>query len=708
MVNHQTGCYRIVFGKEAVFTSNKKPYREFVMSSRKVIWYDFDDFRFDAEARRLFKNGVPVTLPPKTVQTLLVLLEHAGETVEKDEIYNRLWTDSFVEEGNLTQHIYLLRKNLGQGDTGQTYIETVARHGYRFTAEVKTVHAEIMVEVEAKAPDRIDAGDSALRITESAPEKKTETNGYLPKNEVQLNGNKEIVENERISETAAAPQNEKTSFRFVKFLPLAFVLLLAVGLGSYFYLAGSRTNPAIKSIAILPFKVIGEENPDEHLGLGMTDAIITRLSNLKQIPVRPTSAVFGFAGAGGAPEKIGRDLQVDAVLEGTIQQSKGWVRVSVRLIKVETGETLWADKFDGPAAHIFKVQDDISKKVVDSLALKLTPVQEQNIKKRATESTAAYDAYVLGIYFWNKRTKDALQKAEKYFLRAIELDPNYAQAYAGLADTYNMLAFNRFVPLTEVGEKAKNAALKAVQLDETVAEGHLALAQVQFAYEKNAEAGVESLERAIELAPFSATAHLRYGWRKIAEFRLDEAEREMRLAQEYDPLSPTHNLALCNILIFGRKYNEAAKFCEQALEIDRNAPGGRISLAEVYLFSGKTGRSLELAAEEVQKNPDDLYAQGFLAYVNARSGNLKEAVEIADRLKEKAENMPVIYIDLALTNYVCGRRAETFEILKKALEIKVVNRTNLVFDPKFDEIKKDAEFTDLMKQNDFPLSPPQL
>jgi TolB-like protein len=488
---------------------------------------------------------------------------------------------------------------------------------------------------------------------------------------------------------------------------------LIAGGGAYIYFANFQTKPVngaedrkIKSIAVLPFKLIGEESANKHFGLGMTDAIITRLSKLKQIPVRPTSAIFRFDGVETMPVNVGRELQVDAILEGTVQHGGTWMRVSVQLIKVETGETIWAENFDGEYTHIFNFQDKISAKVADSLALNLSPNQEQNIKKRATENTDAYEAYVLGIYFWNKRTKEGLQKAEQYFLRAVELDPQYAQAYAGLADTYNMLVFNRFAPLAEVGEKAKTAALKAVELDDMVAESHMALAQVQFVYEKNKKAGIKSLERAIELSPYNATARLRYGWQMFGESRVGDAEREMRLAQEYDPLSPTNNVALCNILIYARKYDEAIKYCEKGLEIDRKVPGGRISLAEVYLLSGKNEQALVLASEEVKENPDDLYPQGFLGFVHARSGNTKEAVEIADRLSVAAEKNPVLYTDLALIDYTVGRKNEAFEKFNKAIEKKVVSRSVIIYDPKLDEIRADSGFSDLLKQYGLTLNPP--
>jgi Flp pilus assembly protein TadD len=206
------------------------------------------------------------------------------------------------------------------------------------------------------------------------------------------------------------------------------------------------------------------------------------------------------------------------------------------------------------------------------------------------------------------------------------------------------------------------------------------------------------LERAIELSPYNATTRLRYGWLMLRLNRLADAEREMRLAQEYDPLSPIYNLALCNILIFARKYDEAAKFCEQSLELDRNVPGGRISLAEVYVLSGKNEQALALAVEDTQANPDDLYSQSILGYIQARAGNLEKAIEITDRLRPKVENEPLIYMDLALTNYIIGRKNAAFEILKKGLEKKAITRINHAYDPKFDEIKKDAQFIELMKQ----------
>ena len=686
------------------------------MSSRKVIWYEFDNFRLDVETQRLLKNGVPVTLSPKTFQTLFILVENAGETVEKDEIYNKLWSNSFVEEGNLTQHIYILRKSLRQSLSGQSYIETVARRGYRFTAQVKTVHAEISVESQAQAGknERRENNQSVSFPKESKVAKEAQRlNDDFFNSDFQVNG-KKARRNGQPVPPSYAPQVDKTKFQIGKWLPAALLLLFTVSIGSYIYFANFQTKPInnvedrkIKSIAVLPFKVIGEESTNnEYLGLGMTDAIITRLSKLKQIPVRPTSAIFSFAGAETTPVKFGRDLQVDAILEGTVQRNGAWIRVSVQLIKVDTGETIWAENFDGEYTHIFNVQDKISAKVVDSLALNLSPNQEQNIKKRATENTGAYEAYVLGIYFWNKRTEEGLQKAERYFLRAIELDPHYAQAYAGLADTYNMLAYNRFVPLAEVGEKAKAAALKAVELDDISAESHMALAQVQFAYEKNNKAGIKSLERAIELSPYNATARLRYGWRMVGEFRLNDAEREMRLAQEYDPLSPTNNVALCNILIYARKYDEAIKYCEKGLEIDRKVPGGRISLAEVYLLSGKDEQALVLASEEVKENTNDLYYRGFLGFVEARLGNTKEAVEIAARLSLAAEKNPVLYTDLALINYTVGRKIEAFEKFNKAIEKKVVSRSTIIYDPKLDEIKEDNRFSDLIKRYGLTLNPP--
>ena len=683
------------------------------MLSRKVIWYDFDNFRLEVETRRILKDGVQLMLSPKAFQILHILVERAGETIEKDELYNRLWADSFVEEGNLTQHIYLLRKNLGQSPSGQSYIETVARHGYRFTAEVKTVQAEISIDLPLEAPAKSEVSGPASPVEAAEPAESVKSPGHSAVPNIPINGSKISAKDEHFQRPVNELQIEQPKFKDRKLIFLTFLSLLLVGLaaGSYFYipdLSIKRLRGAedrkIKSIAVLPFKEIGNEGEDKHLGLGMTDAIITRLSKLKQIPVRPTSAIFPFVGAETAPVKAGRDLDVDAVLEGTVQQGGSWVRVSVRLIVVESGETVWAEKFDGEYTHIFKVQDNISAKVVESLALSLAPGEEQTVKKRTTDNLEAYQAYTLGIFFWNKRTRDGLQKAERNFLRAIALDPEYALAHAGLADTYNMLVYNRFVPLREVGERAKAAALKAVELDETAAEAHLALAQVQFSFDKNFEAGKKSLERAIELAPYSATARLRYAWLMLSEFRLDRAEEEMRLAREYDPLSANNNLALCNILILGRKYEEATRFCEQSLELDRHVPGGRNGLAEAYLFSGKDAQALALVSEEFKENTGDFYSLASVGFIYARLGHSKEALDIAGRLKIEAQKTPTLYLDLAVLNYAVGRKNEALENFTTALEKKSFSRRTFIYDPKFDELKADALFSDLVRQHGLVLN----
>jgi TolB-like protein/DNA-binding winged helix-turn-helix (wHTH) protein/Flp pilus assembly protein TadD len=666
--------------------------------SQRVLCYDFDDFRLEPETRRLLKEGVPVPLSAKTFQTLLILVEQSGKTVEKGEIYERLWGDSFVEEGNLTQQIYVLRKVLGQ-----SYVETVARHGYRFTAEVKPISAELLIDDTIDSA-RVANGHQAYAVSESTIEAEPGSNGISHVGAIVSNGHGELRLGTRPGTAARGVGSKNATSLSGKSVIYGLLILMTFGLASYLYLSRSSTSTAdavsdskIKSIAILPFISIGGADADDQLGLGMTVAVITRLSALKQIPVRPTSAVFRFVGTEAMPEAAGRDLQVDAVLEGTVQRGGDWVRVSVRLIRVATGKTIWAETFDGKYTHIFQIQDTISARLVDSLAPNLSPNREPNSDRRATDSVEAYQAHTLGVYFWNKRTKEALKKAEQYFSRAIELDPSYAQAYAGLADTYNMLAYNRFVPHGEVNEKAKAAAVKAIELDETVAEGHMALAHVQLAYERNNAAGLKSLERAIELSPYNASVRIRYGWVMVNEGRLEDAEREMRLGQSYDPLSPTYNLALGNVLLMARKYDEAEKFCERGLEIDRNVPGGRISLAEVSVLSGKTEKALALATEETHAHPDDLYAQGILAYVQARAGDTKSATEIADRLRTQAEKEPAIFMDLVLTNYAIGRKDIALTLLKEAMSKRAISRVNHTYDPKFDPMRVDPQFAELLK-----------
>src|SRR5205823_10999699 len=267
----------------------------------------------------------------------------------------------------------------------------------------------------------------------------------------------------------------------------------------------------VDSIAVLPFAPLGQDMDDELLGLGMADAVIGRMSNLKQLVVLPTSAVSKYKGPASDPLAAGRALKVDAILSGTIQRSRDKVRVTVQLVNVASGRTIWSEKFDQTFTDIFGVQDSISDNVVRSLAINLTADEQKHLGKHYTTNVAAYDSYLMGLYFWSTRSKEGLEKAIDYFEQAVQKDPNFALAYALMADCYYLEIFYAYNPAPNAVSNAKAAADRALLLDDSLAEAHVASAMVH-SLQHQLHPAMESLRRALELNPNLATAHLRYAW----------------------------------------------------------------------------------------------------------------------------------------------------------------------------------------------------
>ena len=423
------------------------------MTKGQTHSYEFGPFTLDPAKRLLLRGVEPVPLQPKAFDTLLLLVDRRGEMLAKEELISRLWPDSFVEESNLSQTVYVLRKALGRDEAGSEYIKTVPKRGYQFVADVR------------------DRGDTPReedpRLRAAAGESEMNTAARDAANDVPGAGTIESTK------AHAAGGSWKLT------LPVLISAVLAVGLSviGYRWFASRAETPAeVKSIAVLPFKPLAAGDRDESLELGMADTLITRLGSLRQVVVRPISAVRGYTDLGKDPAEAGRELRVDAVLDGSLQRDRSRVRVTARLVRVENGGTLWSGTFDENFTDIFFVQDSISARVAQSLSLRLSGEEELRLARRDTRNTEAYLLYVKGRYFWNKRTPDGLQKGAEHFQQAIDLDGSYALAYSGLADSYFSLGSNQWVPVKEARTKGLEAARLAVQLDPALAEARTSLA----------------------------------------------------------------------------------------------------------------------------------------------------------------------------------------------------------------------------------------
>ena len=413
------------------------------MSQDKNLRYEFDDFSFDVKTETLYYRGVLLPLTRKARQVFLILVQSANRTVEKDEIYNQIWTDSFVEEANLTQYIYLLRKCLSGNSGGEnSYIETISGQGYRFNASVSEVFVAEIDETGAAEPEvaRITKTNGHLKSAGEQTEHNPVAENQFDRMEKlsEIDNFEPLIEKFKVASGNLQIVEKRNYPRRFGGAAAAAVLLIAAAFFFYrFYTAAPAEINQINSLAVLPFTIVGEETANDKLGLGMADAVITRLSKLQTIAVRPTSAVFRYTDRPATNSAgAGRELGVDSVLEGTVQHDEKTVRVSVRLIKVADGKTLWAENFNEKFSDIFSVQDLISEQVAETLSLKLNNQQESLLVSRETANAEAFQPYQPGNYFWNLRGKDDLQKAVVYFRKAAQLDPNYARAYAALAGTY--------------------------------------------------------------------------------------------------------------------------------------------------------------------------------------------------------------------------------------------------------------------------------
>lgn len=668
------------------------------MSQDKNLKYEFDDFSFDVNAETLDFKGVSLPLTRKARRVLLILLQNANQIVEKDEIYNQIWTDSFVEEANLTQYVYLLRKSLSEHSAEQhSYIETIPGHGYKFCGEVREIS---VTEIDENVAAEKDVFEIA------------KTNGHLKTAENLFHQSEQMTEIDRFelpkidnSKVETDKFQTRKNINYPLWLGIFTAVLFAAAAVFFYYFtfAPLPENDKINSLAVLPFTIVGAENSDDKMGLGMADAVITRLSKLQIIPVRPTSAVFRYTDRPAANSaEAGRELGVESVLEGTVQRDEKSVRVSVRLIKVADGKTLWAENFNEKFSDIFSVQDLISARVAETLSLKLNSRQQLLLADHNTSNIEAFDAFQLGNYYWNRRSKEDLQKSIEYFQMATRLDPNFARAYGALADSYAMLGYYRFADQNEMSEKTLVNAQKALALNSELPEPYLALGAVDV-FKKNFAAAQVKIERAVALAPYNSSARHRYGVVLMFSGKLDESIKQMRLAQEYDPLSPTINKSLCGSLIFSSNYSEAVGYCEKAVKISPDTPGTRVSLAYAYFVNKRYDEAFEQMNLAGQNEYEAANVTSTLAYYYARMGRRAEAEKIYAELKKEVEKEPNYVIDLTVIGYWLGKKDEAlkyYEQMLKLPDFPVDFEILYAYDPMWQEIKSDPDFNKIYQRSD--------
>lgn len=659
--------------------------------------YEFEEFRLDTAHLMLYRGENEIALPPKAVETLLTLVERRGEILSKDELMETIWTDSIVEEGNLAQYLHLLRKTLGKTSEGKPFIETLRRRGYRFNAEVSVrdflPEAKSENTNQSSAPFQSPTKGGAVR--EATSGKVVALADWRQE--------AEIVEEKSLP--AMLPAEELSTSERKKNLPAAAIgfLILALAFSAFvrFRSEVPAKNQPIKTIAILPFKSLAAENRDEVLETGMADTLIARLGGNREIVVRPLSSVRKFGNLEQDSLAAGRALDVESVLDGSVQRSGDKIRVNVRLVKVADGTTLWAGTFDEKFTDIFAVQDAISKRVASALALRLSGDEQARLEKRSTDNAEAYAFYMRGRNHFFKITPSEIRKAIGFYEQAIAADPNYALAYAAIADAYRTQAIAAHAPSREVCPKAKALATRALEIDESLADAHVALGWVEFFYDWDWANAERRLKRAIELAPNNSEAHRAYAHLLSVLGRHDEAIAEGKRARELAPLTLITAALEGQFLFYAGRLDEATDRLNKTLELDPNFWVAHNALGRVYTLQGRYDDAISVLtkAKKIAGGSNEPVTQ--LGYALAKSGRRSEAQASSKELESFARQNYVPMYFLAIIYCGLGEREKTLNYLETSLAEREVQMTFLKVDTRWDWLRGEPRFVDLMRRMNF-------
>src|SRR6266851_1045590 len=599
-------------------------------------FYEFDQFRLDVTERLLMHEGTPLALPPKAFDILLALVRQSGHVLEKRELIETVWPDTFIEENNLTQYISALRKALGDDRHGQRYIETVARRGYRFLAPVR--------QVQDEGPELILENRTRVRVVVKEEKEEREE-------EITVRLDKSPVSNlaQRFHSNA-----------FARYLLVSFVLIAVVG-SVYFVQTRLRqpqalalAKPGIHSIAVLPFRPSGAGETDQYLGLALAHDLSTRLIE-NQIGSLPITAGYRYLDDQSDPVKAGRELSVDAVFFGQLQKSGKRITINANLLKVSDGSSIWTRSFEDDSHNVFALQDSIASAVTQVLSPEANADEKKPPPRRETENVDALEAYETGRFYLNKRTAEAIHLSVGYFERAITEDSNYSLAYVGLSEAY---AYD-----IENWKNAEAKALKALEINKSLGEAHATIGFVHMFWLWDWEVAEREFKRALELSPNYATTHQWYGIYLAARGRMLEAKEEMRNALELDPFSVPINADMGQMFYFSQEYDQAIDQCQKAIAMDPEFLNAHFFLYPAYTERGMYDRAVAeyfkiqklaggnqlyspAAEESLRKGYAEAGIRGFwksrLSFLEKRSRDVLVLAEYCARLGDKERALSLL------------------------------------------------------------------
>jgi DNA-binding winged helix-turn-helix (wHTH) protein/TolB-like protein/Tfp pilus assembly protein PilF len=615
--------------------------------------FEFGEFVLATKERLLLCGGDPVPLTAKALDLLIVLVRRSGHLVSKDELLREVWPDTLVEEVNLSVNISALRKALERG-SGNGMILTVPKCGYRFVAPVKTT-----------------GGAPVLVLRENAAGKAS-GRARLPGAAVRR----------------GAP------------LIAAALVCAAIGIAALWRKGPDNAVMPSRSIAVLPFSA--ETLQNSYLADGLTEATINGLAQVRSLRVAPRTNAFRYKGPQVHPADAGHELGVTAVVTGSVSQQDDKLRIQVDLIDVARDAQVWGALYEGDASELVHIQTRIAQDLSRELHIPLSGEESKRLARQVTESADAYRAYLQGRYDWNLRSEEGLKRGIKGFERAVDIDPGFAAAYSGLADSYAALGYLSYIAPAEAFPLAKLHALTALKLDGSLAEPHASLGYVKMYFEWDWPGAETEFRRAIELDPTYAATHQWYSIYLLAAGRAEEAVREIQLARERDSLSLPINTDLGFHYYYTRRYDEAVKQLKFVLEMKEDFPSAHLWLGRSYQELGRFEDSLNEFRAVEKSLPDwpvSIAARGF---VEAAAGRHAEAQQTLAGLKRLSGDRFVTSYGVALVYAGLGQNDEAFTWLNRAFDERSHWLVWLRLDPRWNGLRPDPRFAELVSRMRFP------
>ena len=608
-------------------------------------FYGFGCFRLDPAGRVLFRGDQAIPLPPKAADTLLLLVENAGNVVEKEELLTHVWRDTCVEDGSLTRTIFILRKALEGGAPGQQYIATIPKRGYRFSVPVRLVE-DPTPGLESKPPSPSTSSHKARRT--------------------------------------------------------ALTLVIGALLAAFFFLTRwfperSHEPTGKRMIAVLPFQNLTGDPAQEFVADGLTEEMITQLGalNHEQLGVIARTSAMSYKGSRKSVDQIGRELGVNFVLEGSLRRWGDRVRISAQLIQTHDQTHLWAQNYETDAGDVLRLQSDVAESVAREISVTLTP-GARRVASVARIDPQVHELCLRGRYEWNKRTGAGLKQAISYFQEAIRRDPTYAPAYAGMADAYAVLPYFSEASPNETFPKATVAAEHALQLDETLAEAHATLGLVEGTY-LNLAAAERQYMRALELNPNYATAHHWYSFCLWTMNRQNDALNELERARRLDPLSLIIYADEARTLLAIHESDGAINLLKAAIHMDPTFAEAHRVLAVAYVQKAELSQAVAEARRGVELDPNDMQ-QATLGYVDGMADNTQQARTILAELTKPGRAHAVAPIYLSFINIGLGQNDQALKCLERAYKegtLLGAGGPEAMFDP----LRSDPRFQDLIRRS---------